>query len=76
MLVAGFFLWRDLGSYESTDDAQIDEKRSDARHQHMAVAQIIDRFPEGDVVTGSGVQGAGQAGRDAHRSAAPACGVK
>ena len=24
MLVAGFFLWRYLGSYESTDDAQID----------------------------------------------------
>src|ERR1700724_2681990 len=24
LLVAGFFLWRYLGSYESTDDAQID----------------------------------------------------
>ncbi|MGA8312849.1 MAG: hypothetical protein WB755_22650, partial [Terriglobales bacterium] len=24
LLVAGFFLWRYLGSYESTDDAEID----------------------------------------------------
>src|SRR6185369_2837866 len=24
LLVAGFFLWRYLGSYESTDDAQVD----------------------------------------------------
>src|SRR5207237_10722871 len=42
LLVAGFFLWRYFGSYESTDDAQIDGHLNPVRSRGSGdVAQLV-----------------------------------
>ena len=53
LLVAGFFFWRYLGSYESTDDAQVDAHLNAISTRVSGHAQPSNPAPAPSAVPGS-----------------------